>query len=128
MNRKIFALLIGLLSLGFVSVSAQPVLKFESTTHDFGKFSEEKPVTHVFVFTNEGDEPLVIQQAMTSCGCTVADYTKTPVNPGEKGKVTVTYDGKGKYPGSFKKSITVRSNASNTLVRLYIKGEMKGKE
>ena len=81
-------------------------------------------MTCKFVFENTGDEPLVIQQAISSCGCTVANYTKTPVKPGERGEITVTYNGKGKVAGHFKKAISIRSNASNNLTRLYITGEM----
>ena len=124
MNKRILFLLATFIFLGSLTVSAQAILKFEKISHNFGKFAEEKPVTYTFVFTNTGDEPLVIHQAMSSCGCTIANYTKTPVEPGKKGEVNVTYNGKGKYPGHFKKAITIRSNASNKLVRLYVEGDM----
>lgn len=116
------------LVVGVISLSAQAVIKFEKTTHNFGTFSEENPVSTIFIFTNTGDEPLVIQQAMSTCGCTVASYTKTPIEPGQKGQLKVTYDGKGKAQGHFKKVITVRSNASNALARVYIEGNMTIKE
>ena len=100
-------------------------IKFEKTTHNFGTFSEKEPVvSYVFTFTNVGEQPLVINQAIASCGCTVAKYTKTPVKPGEKGKIEVTYNGEGKFPGHFKKSITVRTNGSVEMTRLYIEGDM----
>jgi len=113
---------------GIVSLSAQAVIKFDKTNHDFGTFSEETPVSTVFSFTNTGDEPLVIQQAMSSCGCTIPSYTKTPIQPGKTGQIKVTYNGKGKAAGHFKKVITVRTNASNALVRLYIQGDMTIKD
>lgn len=124
MKKRLLALLTTVFLFGGLSVSAQAVLKFEKTCHNFGKFAEETPVTYKFVFSNTGDKPLVIQQAMSSCGCTIAKYTKTPVQPGKNGEVTVTYNGKGKYPGKFKKAITIRSNASNRLVRIYVEGDM----
>ena len=110
--------------MGGMSVSAQAVLKLDTTNHNFGKFDENTPVTHVFKFQNTGDEPLVIHQALSSCGCTIPKFTKDPILPGKSGEIKVTYNGKGKYPGHFKKAITIRSNASNKLVRLYIEGEM----
>lgn len=103
-------------------------LKFEKTTHDFGTFSEEDPVvTYIFKFTNKGDAPLVIHQAVASCGCTVPEYTKEPIKPGAKGEIKVTYNGAGRFPGQFRKTITIHSNAENDLVRLYIKGDMTPK-
>ena len=106
------------------SAYAQAVIKFEQTTIDLGKFAEKKVQSCEFVFTNTGTEPLVIQQAYGSCGCTVPTAPKEPVGPGEKGVIKVTYHGKGKFPGFFKKPITVRSNASNAIVRVYIQGTM----
>lgn len=98
---------------------------FDKTTIDLGTFSEDDPVAKcTFSFTNEGNAPLVIHQAIASCGCTVPTYTRMPVKPGEKGEIDVTYNGTGKTPGRFKKSITVRTNAKESLVRLYITGEM----
>ncbi|MBR5989294.1 DUF1573 domain-containing protein [Prevotella sp. lc2012] len=100
-------------------------IKFEKLTHDFGTFSEKNPVvTYTFIYTNVGEQPLVINQAVASCGCTVPEYTKTPVKPGEQGKLKVTYNGTGKFPGHFKKSITVRTNGAVEMTRLYIEGDM----
>lgn len=102
--------------------------KFDKTIINFGTFPEGKKMTAQFVFTNVGTLPLVINQAMTSCGCTVASYTKEPVEPGKQGQVTVTYDGRGKIPGHFRKTITIRSNAKTPLTRLFIEGEMTVKK
>ncbi|MBQ2210856.1 MAG: DUF1573 domain-containing protein [Prevotella sp.] len=112
---------------GMTAVMAQKPaqIKFEKTTHNFGSFSEKDPkVTCTFVYTNVGEQPLVINQAIASCGCTVPQYTKEPVKPGEKGELKVTYNGAGKFPGHFKKSITVRSNGAVEMTRLYIEGDM----
>ena len=102
-------------------------IKFETLNHDFGTFSANDPVVKcVFKFTNVGDAPLIINQAIASCGCTVPTYTKEPVKPGESGQIEVTYNGKGKCPGRFTKNITVRTNGKETAtVRLTITGEMK---
>ena len=108
-------------------VSAQQAqIKFDKTTHDFGTFSEAQPVKEcTFTFTNTGTAPLVINQAVASCGCTVPEYTKTPIKPGEKGDLKVTYNGTGKFPGHFKKSITVITNGVVEKTRLYIEGDME---
>ena len=104
-------------------------MKFEHTRHDFGVFAQDTAVvTHEFVFINVGKSPLIIHQANASCGCTVPEYTLEPIMPGEKGKITVTYNGKGRRPGVFRKSITIHNNGKQTPVRIYIEGEMIGED
>lgn len=100
-------------------------MEFEKTHHDFGIFAPDTAIlTYDFVFTNVGKEPIIIHQASASCGCTVPEYTLEPIMPGCKGKISVTYNGKGRRPGVFRKSITVHNNGKHTPVRLYIEGEM----
>lgn len=124
--KKIFLLLMMLASLVAYAQQEQPEIKFDKTVHNFGTFSEKTPVqTAVFAFTNIGKAPLIINQAIASCGCAIPSYTKEPIMPGEKGTVKVTYNGKGKFPGHFKKSITIRTNGKVEMVRLYIEGDMK---
>lgn len=102
-------------------------IKFDTLTHDFGTFAEKDgAVQCTFKFTNVGNAPLIIHQAIASCGCTVPSYPKDPIKPGERGAIEVTYNGAGKYAGPFKKLITVRTNAKETgVVRLTIEGNMK---
>lgn len=112
---------------GMTTVYAQKPaqIKFDKTTHNFGTFSESDPkVSCTFAFTNIGEQPLFINQAVASCGCTVTEYTKDPIQPGEKGEIKVIYNGTGKFPGHFKKSITVRTNGAVEMTRLYIEGDM----
>jgi putative lipoprotein len=120
--KRLFSLLAAVMFC--TSVMAQAVIKFEKTSLDFGKFRESKVQVGEFVFTNTGNKPLVIQQAFGSCGCTVATPPKAPIAPGAKGVIKVSYNGRGKFQGEFKKPITVRSNASNSIVRIYILGNM----
>ena len=121
----VFAMLIACVSMTMAQ-EKQASIKFEKINYNFGKFSEKEPVQKcVFTFTNQGTAPLVINQAIASCGCTIPSYTKEPIMPGEKGTVKVTYNGKGKFPGHFKKSITIRTNGKVEMVRLYIEGDMK---
>lgn len=104
----------------------QAEIKFEKTVHNFGSFPESSPkVSCIFEFTNIGTLPLVINQAIASCGCTVPEYPKAPIKPGEKGQIKVTYNGAGKFPGHFKKSITVRTNGAVEMTRLYVEGNME---
>ncbi len=124
-DMKKLVLMSLLLVCGFSFAAAQAEIKFDKLTHNFGTFSEkEAKVSCVFTYTNVGDAPLVINQAVASCGCTVPEYTKTPVQPGESGQIKVTYNGSGKFPGHFKKSITVRTNGKVEMTRLYIEGDM----
>ncbi len=121
--KKAFAL-ITFLAMTVICM-AEPVISFDKREWDWGSFSEDNPIQKcVFTFTNTGDAPLVINQAVASCGCTVPKFTKTPVRPGETGTINVTYSGKGKVPGHFRKSITVHSNGKPEIVRLYIEGIM----
>lgn len=107
----------------------QAEIKFDKLIHDFGKFPESDPVvTCSFTYTNIGDAPLIINQAVASCGCTVPEYTKKPVMPGEKGEIKITYNGAGKFPGHFKKSITIRTNGIVEMTRLYVEGDMEEKK
>ena len=123
----ICAMLLGMLSVANAEDKAD--ISFDSITYDFGEFPETEPVqTCSFTFTNTGSAPLIINQATASCGCTVPTYTKTPIAPGEKGTIDVTYDGSGRIPGHFKKTITVRTNGTTEVVRLYIEGDMKEAE
>lgn len=116
------ALVFGLVTM---SAQAQAEIKFDKLTHNFGTFSADQPtVKTTFTFTNIGKAPLVLNQVVASCGCTVPCYDKKPIAPGQKGTIEVTYSGKGMFPGHFKKSITVRSNGKIEATRLYIEGVM----
>lgn len=116
-------------SISVMFAQGKAEIKFDKTTYNFGTFSEKEPiVTGTFTFTNIGDAPLVIHQAVASCGCTVPEFTKEPVLPGQSGTIKVTYNGEGKFPGHFKKSITLRTNAKTEMMRIYVEGDMKAKE
>lgn len=108
----------------FARAENQAEIKFDNVVHNFGTIAKDAVVTCTFTFTNTGDQPLIINQAMATCGCTVPEYTKAPIQPGEKGTIKVTYNSQGKMAGHFKKSITVRTNAVPEMTRLYIEGEM----
>lgn len=123
MKRILFMAM--LLITSVTTTFAQAKISFDKLTNDLGTFSEANPVQKcTFTFTNTGDKPLIINQAVASCGCTVPQYTKSPIKPGEKGTITVTYNGKGKFPGHFKKTVTIRTNGVPEMTRLYVEGVM----
>lgn len=128
--KKIFLTTLFLVS-SILIVLAQGTaeITFDKTTHNFGTFSENNPkVTCKFQFKNTGDGSLVIHQAIASCGCTVPRYPKEPIKPGEGGEITIIYDGTGKFPGHFRKSITLRTNGKKEITRLYVEGTMMPKD
>jgi hypothetical protein len=71
---------------------AKPGLKFETTTHDFGVISDDKPVTHRFNFTNTSDRVISIRNVQTSCGCTTSPLTKRTFAPGESYHIEATFN------------------------------------
>lgn len=99
-------------------------ITFDKTTHDFGKINEvDGRVTTIFTFTNDGDAPLVLSNVRASCGCTTPKWTREPIEPGQSGEITVTYNPAGR-PGRFQKTVTVTSNTEQATTKLYIKGEV----
>lgn len=95
-------------------------IEFEKTIHDFGTLKSGESVSYTFKFTNTGQKPLLISNAKGSCGCTVPKYPRTPIPPGEKGEIQVTFNSKGKK-GKQHKSVTLTANTSPESTRLYIK-------
>jgi len=107
-----------------VIVFSQAVIIFETKEYDFGKIKEEDGrVSFEYVFTNQGNSPLVVSRVQASCGCTTPTWTKSPVEPGQKGVIEATYNPAGR-PGKFAKNITVQSNATTERQSLTIKGEV----
>ncbi len=111
-----------------ISLSAQPVMTLAEKEHDYGTIKEEGgPQTYDFQLTNTGNQPLVIQRIVASCGCTTPDWTKEPIAPGGKGKITAIYDPKN-APGKFSKTLSVYTNSKPEMVTLVIKGEVTPRE
>jgi hypothetical protein len=128
--NKIFSpFFIAMIMIGMaISVQAQDAAKpeagmtWKATTMDLGKIEQGKPVTVEFEFSNPSMVPLIINSVRPTCGCTVADYPKEPVAPGKTGKITLTYNAASL--GTFTKSTTVTTNASEGNTSLVIKGEV----
>lgn len=89
--------------------NAVPVFTFEKENHEFGVIQQGEKVTYAFKFKNTGKAPLVISSASASCGCTVPEYTKSPVKPDEEGYITVTFNSEGKS-GMTSKTVTLIAN------------------
>jgi len=112
-KRSINAVLLGLALVAFLAgqglAAGEPKIKFRETAWNFGKISQGKSVSHEFVFTNEGDAPLVIKKVSTTCGCTAALVSAEKIAPGAEGKIEVKFDTRG-YGGQVGKLVYVDSN------------------
>ncbi len=97
-------------------------MSFGELTHDFGTVPEGPDAVCKFTFKNTGKEPIIIQKASPSCGCTVPSFSGEPVAPGQTGTIDVAFHTKGK-PAAFTKTINVQSNAGNKV--LTIKGNVE---
>lgn len=105
----------------FISIAIHSQeFKFEAETIDYGKISQNSNGEKVFVFTNVGAQPLIIENIQSSCGCTVPKKPEKPIMPGEKGEIRVSYD--TKRLGGFSKQITIFSNAKEPRKIIRIKG------
>jgi hypothetical protein len=92
------------------ATSKYPVMEFEKTSHDFGQIIRGERVSYRFKFKNVGKLPLIISDVPSSCGCTVPEFSKLPVSPGEEGYVMVTFNSQTES-GFRSKTVTVISNA-----------------
>ena len=93
-----------------------PVFQFEESSHDFGNIFEGEKISFAFRFKNIGKADLVIRAAQGSCGCTVPEYPKEPIKPGDGGVINVTFDSQGKE-GHQEKTVTI---ISNTMPNNYV--------
>jgi hypothetical protein len=95
---------------------------FDKTVHDYGTIEKASDGTSTFTFTNKGQKPLILNNVRASCGCTVPEWPKQPVAPGESGEIKVKYN--TNIAGNFNKTITVSSNAVNSTVTLRVRGNV----
>ncbi len=101
-------------------------IAFEDSLYDFGSMKHSDAVAkHTFVFHNTGVEPLVIRKVDTSCHCSTAEFTKTPIASGESGEIVVSYDPSSTAYGVFEKTVYVYSNTREGLDKLTIKGRIE---
>ena len=119
------AVVLGFAFTASAQTDTKPEFKFTAEKYDFGKIPQGKPVSTNFEFTNIGEEPLILTNVQPTCGCTIADYTKTPVKKGDKGIITITYNAAVVAP--FSKTIVVTSNAKTPTKYIVISGEVVAK-
>ena len=101
-----------------------PVIQFDKTEFDFGKILQGEVVTYTFHFTNTGNAPLIITSVDKSCGCTVSEYPRQPIEPGKTGEIKITYDSKG-HQGFQSKALVVNSNTMPAQTTLRIKADVR---
>lgn len=130
-SLKIYITTLYILIFSCIEIFAQTQnssLEFDRLVHNFGKVSVNEGEKHcTFTFKNISDKPVVINNIISSCGCTTPVWTKKPIMPGESGKIEVTYlNDQGPYP--FDKSLTVYSSGSTKPIVLRIQGLAYEKE
>jgi hypothetical protein len=89
-----------------------PVLTLEKNTHDFGDIFQGDVVEHTFKFTNTGNQPLLITNIQTSCGCTTPTWPRDPIMPGGKGELKVGFNSAGKMNKQTKTVLPIISNSA----------------
>ncbi|GAB3934096.1 DUF1573 domain-containing protein [Mucilaginibacter myungsuensis] len=110
-----------------VNAAEAPKFKFDNEAYDFGKIISGAKVTHEFKFTNEGKTPLVITNAIATCGCTVPEWPKAPVKPGESGVIKLTFDSAAKV-GLQDKQVTITANTVPATTVVHLIGEVLEKK
>ncbi len=110
----------------FAQKTSADVAKFTLETIDLGKIKQGVPVTATFVVTNIGTEPLIIEQATPTCGCTIGDYTKSPIAAGKTGTITATYNAAAAT--HFDKHLTVKFSGVDETKSITITGDVLATE
>ena len=96
-----------------------PKISFTEKSFDFGEITQGEKVEHVFEFENVGNEPLILSDVRTTCGCTAPEWPREPIAPGKTARLKVVFNSAGKM-GMQNKVITVMSNAVNNPERVKI--------
>lgn len=125
MKKMIFTLAAFVItSVAVAQKKVDDVVKFTSETINLGKLKVGNPSTATFEVTNIGNEPLIIETANPTCGCTIGDYTKAPIMKGKQGKITATYNAAA--VGPFTKTMTVKFAGIDEVKSITITGEVLG--
>ena len=106
----------------FAQKKADDIAKLNTETFDFGKIKQNVPATATFIVTNIGTEPLIIEQANPTCGCTISDYTKEPIAPGKSGVINATYNAAAM--GHFEKHLTVKFAGIDEIKSITFTGDV----
>ena len=100
-----------------------PIIKFDKMQHDFGRLSKGEMVSYSFRFTNTGKANLLVKECTATCGCTVADFPKNEIKPGEQGFITVSFNSANKH-GQQIQTVTVGTNAQPSRYILKITAQV----
>lgn len=121
--KKVFlaALILSTSSL-FAQKKADDIAKLNVETFDFGNVKQNVPAKATIVVTNIGTDPLLIEEARPSCGCTVSDYTKTPIAPGKTGTINATFN--SVILGHIDKTLTVKFAGADDVKFVKLTGEV----
>lgn len=130
---KNLILTLGLALLGTMAIAQDeapakkgPIMSLESLTVDYGTIEENAEPLRIVKFTNTGEEPLIITNARGSCGCTVPQWPKQPIMPGETSQIEIRYD--TKRVGPFNKTVRITTNENNDGHTITVKGKVVKKE
>jgi hypothetical protein len=125
MKKIIFTLAaVVITSVAVAQKKIDEVAKFTTETINLGTIKVGNPTTATFQVTNIGVEPLIIETANPTCGCTIGDYTKSPILKGKQGKITATYNAAS--VGTFTKTMTVKFAGIDEVKSITITGEVVG--
>ncbi len=102
--------------------SIAPAISWDQTTSEFGEIEQNKPVTAEFVLTNNSDQPLLLTNVKSTCGCTVPKYQEEPILPGEQTTIKATYN--AKKEGAFVKTVKVFTSLNDQPIPLTLKGKV----
>lgn len=100
-------------------------IQWADSAINFGTKKMGDVVNITFTCTNTGKYPLYLSEVRPSCGCTLVDYSKAPIAPGEQGKVEAQFDTKKSHPGEVHKSVFVHTNTNSTLRYLTFSGTIQ---
>lgn len=115
-------ILVAVIALISYATNAQAVINFKKETINYGQIEKGSDGVRSFEFTNDGDAPLIISDVKSSCGCTVPEKPKGPIEPGASSEIKVKYD--TNRVGKIRKTVTVYSNATEPIKALKINGEV----
>lgn len=107
-----------------VENNALTTASFDKEFHDFGTLEKGAIVQHSYEITNTGDKPLIISEVRPECGCTAPEYTTQPIAPGQKGKVTLSFDSKN-FSGEVHKTAHIFTNTQNSPIALQFKANIQ---
>lgn len=126
MKKLMLSLVVSVIALtGFAQTGAkkaEDVVKFKEVRHNFGKIKQGVPVTHDFEFLNVGNEPVIIETATASCGCTTPTWPQQPVMKTKADKIKAGFNAAA--PGAFEKTVFVKIKGIDVPYELKIAGEV----